>query len=113
MELPPLGLYTFNVTSPTEWKLFPWRETASTILNEMKIFNEIFKISVSVENCLQPKWLYNDLETTVRTYEHMLFFNYDLCMNYYSTRNTCLLKIIGSIAKICKGPFTYNFPRFG
>ncbi|XP_069965460.1 asparagine synthetase domain-containing protein CG17486 [Bactrocera oleae] len=81
MELPPLGLYTFNVTSPTEWKLFPWRETASTILNEMKIFNEIFKISVSVENCLQPKWLYNDLETTKS------FNLYEMCKNLDTTCN--------------------------
>ncbi|XP_039959813.1 asparagine synthetase domain-containing protein CG17486 [Bactrocera tryoni] len=79
MELPPLGLYAFNVILPTEWKLFPWRETADTMLNEIKKFNEIFRINVYVENYLQPKWLCNYLETT------RSFNFYEMCKNLETT----------------------------
>lgn len=80
MELPPLGLYTFNVTSPTEWKLFPWKQNVDTMSNDIKKINGIFKLNVSVENYLQTKWSYSDLKTTVRAYEHMLFYSIKICL---------------------------------
>ncbi|XP_054086702.1 asparagine synthetase domain-containing protein CG17486 isoform X2 [Zeugodacus cucurbitae] len=75
MELPPLGLYTINVTSPMEWKLFPWKQTVHTASNEINNLKEIFELNISIENCLQPNWLYSDIKTPK-------YFNfYEMCRN--------------------------------
>ncbi|XP_017467008.1 PREDICTED: asparagine synthetase domain-containing protein CG17486-like [Rhagoletis zephyria] len=57
LELPPLGLYVFDPIFPTVWKLFPWKQTTDALSIEIKTLNNIFGLTISVEEHMKPDWL--------------------------------------------------------
>ncbi|XP_054731426.1 asparagine synthetase domain-containing protein CG17486 [Anastrepha obliqua] len=81
MELPPLGLYMFDVAFPTDWKLFPWKQTTDVISDEIKNLNNIFGLTVSIADNLTPNWLRSNLKLK------RSFNFYEICANLDSSSN--------------------------
>ncbi|XP_004536789.1 asparagine synthetase domain-containing protein CG17486 [Ceratitis capitata] len=74
-ELPPLGLYAIDVTSVTNWKLFPWKQRSDVLFDELKKLNDIFGITVLIEDYVKPNSLSNNVEPKKS------FDLFDICRN--------------------------------